>query len=99
MASTLQVLQANEVSRILTFQQISAPSFSGATVYLVVKNPAGVISNYTCTVVSNVPRYTTLGTEFPTEGNYILQLEYKNGSVTYWSNELQIKVVANLKSN
>jgi hypothetical protein len=74
-------MQPAEVGVVLNFQTGTVVSLEGATVELIVRNPSnGILSTYACAVnPSAIPpvapvSYTTLGTEFPSPGQYPCQI-------------------------
>ena len=97
--ATTYTLQAAEVGKIINLTQPTGGiSFTGSTCYLLVTNPAGVETSYTCSVTSTYAYYTTTGSEFPTAGTYSIQLKYTNGGEKYFGPVTSLKVLPNLGS-
>lgn len=100
MASPLATFQAGQIGFKLSLTQGSnPPNFTGAALTLHVTNPANVVTHYTNVTIDTdgkTPIYLTSGTDFPSAGNYQVQLQYVNGGETYWSPVGTVKVLVNL---
>lgn len=95
MAQSLTI-QAGEIGKTLT--DVPGISLTGFTVNLLVLDPSGTVKSYGMTILGDnkTVQYTTLGTEFPSSGNYKIQLELTSGADKFYTAVGTVKVLSNL---